>query len=91
MRSKSEEYYKAKELRKVIAAHNLMSGNSSDAWDKLIHRVLNKIEKGIDFDDFIQFIESELIVTYGFFKDEVDAKEIAESIEEWWLEYTDTN
>ncbi len=88
MRNKDhKDYYKVKELRKVIGAFNLMSGGSSKSYDSLILKIMKKVDDGVDFDVFVEFIRYELVSNYGLYVHEVPAEEIANSVENWWLNY----
>ena len=91
MTGKNHNHYKVKELRKVMYSHGLLSGKSSSAYDLFIHKTLDKIDKGIDFDALVEFIRYELVVTYGYFTYEVNPEQIAESIDEWWLNYSESH
>lgn len=91
MGRKSQDHYKIKELRKVMRSHNIILERRADYWDVFIYNLLDRIDQGIDFDVLIEYIRHELVVTYGFYTYEVNAEEIAESIEAWWLNYTESH
>lgn len=88
---KSGNDYRVQELRKVIGAFNLMPSLSSNAYDNLIFKILKRIDEGIDFDGLVRFIRSELVGNYGLYADEVPAEEIANSIDDWFLNYQESH
>jgi hypothetical protein len=91
MGRKSQDHYKIKELRKLMRSHDLIPEPRTNYWDVFINKVLDRIDKGIDFDVLVEFVHYELVVTYGFYTYEVNASEIADSIDQWWMKYSESN
>lgn len=72
------------ELRKIINAFDLMPGAPSSEFDKLVHKILNELNKEADKQKIISILKSELVITYGFYENEFDATAIADRVIQWW-------
>ncbi|CAM3062503.1 hypothetical protein DRF59_17125 [Chryseobacterium flavum] len=72
------------QLKKLIISMNLMPGLSKSSFDHLTEKLLQQLEKGADQDKLEKVIETELCVSYGLYKSEFDAEELASEIFNWW-------
>lgn len=72
------------ELKKLIYSMNLMAAFSKNILDPLTEKVLQQLEKEINFEKLKEIIEYELCVTYGLYLDEFNSEEIASAIMNWW-------
>lgn len=71
-------------LRKILNSYELSPGSPSDALDGLNQLILGLLYKGAEEEKLARVLESELVVTYGFYHSEFEAKGMAADIMEWW-------
>lgn len=72
------------QLKKLIISMNLMPALSKSSLEPLTEKVLQQLEKGIDFEKLKNIIDFELCVSYGLYLDEFNSEEIASEIMNWW-------
>ncbi|MHA3047733.1 hypothetical protein JSO59_010315 [Riemerella anatipestifer] len=72
------------ELRKIINSWNLIPGSPKDEFDNLSNKILSQLYKQADDEKIFRILESELIVSYGFFRTETDVQNFTRQIIEWW-------
>ena len=72
------------ELRKIIKSMDLIPGSPNDEFDYLINKILSQINNEIDLKKITNIIQSELVIHYGLFNSDFDAKSIAVKIIDWW-------
>ncbi|QBJ88449.1 hypothetical protein DDI74_20450 [Chryseobacterium gleum] len=72
------------QLKKLIISMNLMPGLSKNSFDHLTEKLLQQLEKGSDQEKLENIIETELGVTYGLYRFEFIAEDIARDILKWW-------
>ena len=70
------------ELNNIIHKWDLIPGAPIEEYDFLTNRILSNLYKGADFEKLCRVIDSELVVTYGFYPDEVDAIEKATEVKD---------
>ncbi|MEF9480620.1 hypothetical protein OWR28_25700 [Chryseobacterium sp. 1B4] len=63
---------------------NIMPGLSKNSFDHLTEKLLQQLEKGADQEKLENIIETELGVTYGLYRSEFIAEDIAKPILKWW-------
>ncbi len=71
-------------LKKLIYSMNLIPSQSKHTWDSLTQKILQQLEKGVDFEKLESIIEFELGAKYGLYIDEFNSEEIATDIMDWW-------
>lgn len=72
------------QLKKLIYSMNLIPSQSKHTWDPLVQKILQQLEKGIDFEKLESIIEFELGAKYGLYIDEFNSEQIATDIMGWW-------
>jgi len=72
------------ELRKIINSFDLIPNAPSDEFDTLNHKLLRQLDKEVDKEKIGKILESELIVTYGLYDNELDTSIIVDTVVDWW-------
>ncbi|MDH5034325.1 hypothetical protein [Chryseobacterium cucumeris] len=72
------------QLKKLIISMNLMPGLSKNSFNHLTEKLLQQLEKGADQEKLETIIETELGVTYGLYRSEFSAEDVARDILKWW-------
>jgi hypothetical protein len=77
---------KKAELSKLIKSWNLIDRNSKNEFSRLSDKILIALTEGQSELKIKRVIESELCVTYGLFKTELDTEKLTNEIMIWWNE-----
>jgi hypothetical protein len=77
---------KKSELSKLIKLWNVIDMSSKNDFSGLSEKILSKLSEGQTELKIKRIIESELCVTYGLFKTDVDAETLTKQIMTWWNE-----
>ena len=72
------------ELRKIINSWNLLPNSSNKAFDSLNNKILDYLYKNADKDKIEKVLESELIISYGLFRQEIKVEKYSCEIMNWW-------
>ncbi|CAL2107598.1 conserved hypothetical protein [Tenacibaculum sp. 190524A02b] len=75
---------KFSELRILLNSWNLIPEAPKNELDSLNFQILSHLYKDATFNKIKRVLKSELSTTYGFYKDEFEAEEIATEIMQWW-------
>lgn len=73
------------QLKKLIVSMNLIPGLSKSSFDYLTEKLLQQLEKGADQEKLERIIETELCVSYGLYRSELNSEELASEIFKWWV------
>ena len=80
----NEHHANFAQLKKLIVSMDLMPSLSKGSFEPLTEKILQQLEKDIDFEKLKNAIEFELCVTYGLYIDEFNSEEITILIMDWW-------
>ncbi|MCP1300157.1 hypothetical protein NK356_13345 [Chryseobacterium sp. S0630] len=72
------------QLKKLIISMNLMPCLSKNSFNHLTEKLLQELEKEAVQEKLENIIETELVVTYGLYRSEFIAEDIARDILKWW-------
>ena len=72
------------ELRIIINSWNLMPSAPKGEFDSLNHKILSCLFNEKDFETIQNTLESELVINYGFFRNEIDSEKFTQEIIDWW-------
>ncbi|WP_034670240.1 hypothetical protein [Chryseobacterium populi] len=71
-------------LKKIINFLDMIPNASESQIDLVTHKILKHLENGALPEKIKGAIESELIITYGYYSFEFDVDRVTEEIMNWW-------
>ena len=71
------------ELKKIVITWNLLLGFDNSSYDDLVRKLLNHLYSN-NYEKIYGTINSELSITYGLMKDDIEIKDYESEVLQWW-------